>query len=354
MSPFEIGIVMKWAVPSIIGTPTDVTQTAAWQALRKRAAELYPRLEASIRACKYGGQEHSMSTSLFATARKLVLAFFDLRAGLMLPLMSLPPCPNSAGIQAIAGGYIDQANMLPECLDTADDMIDDGILVSQGTDPVVVENAARVAMTRPFLLALLNGMDRPQSTDAMVKEYKDFVPSPAVLQATTLAALLAASPFAVNLPFALPAPGSQAPPPAPVSTPPPPYKPPPPQTYAPVATSVRGTPSGAHGPLFDDPSRTGFRRDSAGLSYHMGCYNGEYYPVHPLRQVRGRLGLPLPQRHHPALRCLRTSGPRSVRVPASLPGHLRHPAARLPPLRRSRSLRMARRRAHGSGSHSHG
>jgi hypothetical protein len=155
-------------------------------------------------------------------------------------------------------------------------MIDDGILVSQGTDPVVVENAARVAMTRPFLLPLLNGMDRPQSTDAMVKEYKDLVPSPAVLQATTLAALLASSPFAVNLPFALPAPGSPAPPPAPVSTPPPPYKPPPPQTYAPVATSVRGTPSGAHGPLVDDPSRAGFRRDSAGLSYHMGWYNGEY------------------------------------------------------------------------------
>ncbi len=276
MSPFEIGIVMKWAVPFIIGTPTDVTQNAAWQALRKRAAELYPRLEASIRACKHGGQEHSMSTSLFTTARKLDLAFFDLRAGLMLPLMSLPPSPNSAGIQAIAGGYIDQANMLPECLNTADDMIDDGILVSHGTDPVVVENAARVALTRPFLLALLNGMERPQSTDAMVKAYKDFVPCPAVLQFTTLAALLAASPYAVNLPLALLAPGSPAPPPAPASTPAPLHKPPPLPSYTPAATTARGAPSGACGPLFDDPSRPGFRRDAAGLSYHMGWYNGEY------------------------------------------------------------------------------
>ena len=118
---------MKWADPSIISNPTDVTQNAAWQAPRTRAAELYPRLEASIRACKHGGREHSMSTSPFTTARKLVFAFFDPLARLMLPPMSLPPSLNFAGTQAIAGCYIDQANMLPECLSTADGMIDDGM-----------------------------------------------------------------------------------------------------------------------------------------------------------------------------------------------------------------------------------
>ncbi len=205
----------KWADPSIISNPTDVTQNAAWQAPRTRAKELYPRLEASIRACKHGGREHSMSTSPFTTARKLVFAFFDLLAGRMLPPMSLPPSLNFAGIRAIAGCYIDQANMLPECLSTADDMIDDGILVAHGKDPVAVENAARVAMTRPFLLALLNGMERPKSTDVMIQEHEEFVPCPAVLHGeTTLAALLAAPTFAVNLPFSLPAPVPNAPPPA--------------------------------------------------------------------------------------------------------------------------------------------
>ena len=75
------------------------------------------------------------------------------------PPMSLPPSLNFAGIQAIAGGYIDQANMPPECLTAADDTIDDGTLVAHGKDTVAVENAARVAMTRPFLLALPNSMD---------------------------------------------------------------------------------------------------------------------------------------------------------------------------------------------------
>jgi hypothetical protein len=81
--------------------------------------------------------------------------------------MSLPPSLNFAGIQAIAGGYIDQANMLPECLTTADDTIDDGILVAHGKDPVAIENAARVAMTRPFLLALTNSMDGPACSSTL-------------------------------------------------------------------------------------------------------------------------------------------------------------------------------------------
>ncbi len=82
---------MKWAVPFIIGTPTDVTQQAALQAPRTRAAELYPRLEAIILACQHGCRGHSKSTSHFTPARKLVFAFFELLAGIMLPPPHVPP-----------------------------------------------------------------------------------------------------------------------------------------------------------------------------------------------------------------------------------------------------------------------
>ena len=292
MTPDQIGEAMTWAVPFIIGGPSDPTQASAWRELRKEATAIYPRLEANIAASK-GSPPHALSTSIFSTTRKLVFAFFDLRASMLLPLMTQSHGPRTAGIHAIAGGYIDQANMIRACLSAAEDMIDDGALVADGEDPIVVENAARTAIYRPFLLALIKGRARPKGAASMIAAYEAFTPSTNTLQAATLAALLAASPFATGLPTAflqgigatLPPsvtpvapPAAQRAPPAASQPPPPPYKappvaPPPPPAVAPPA---RGYPSGSFGPLQDDPTRAGFRRDGVGLQYHMGWYNGEY------------------------------------------------------------------------------
>ena len=58
-----------------------------------------------------------MSSTIFCRVYKLIFAFFDLQAHLMLPIMALPlHAPHATAIHAIAGGYIDQANMLRICI----------------------------------------------------------------------------------------------------------------------------------------------------------------------------------------------------------------------------------------------
>eukprot|EP00291_Cryptomonas_curvata_P030757 CAMPEP_0172214092 /NCGR_PEP_ID=MMETSP1050-20130122/37968_1 /TAXON_ID=233186 /ORGANISM="Cryptomonas curvata, Strain CCAP979/52" /LENGTH=769 /DNA_ID=CAMNT_0012895021 /DNA_START=580 /DNA_END=2888 /DNA_ORIENTATION=- len=280
LSPFEIGRLFRSAVPFMINDPNDVTTTAPWKALRTSAAELYARLEAEIAACRMTGTEHPMSSTIFHLIRKLTFAFFDLRAQLMLPLMALAQHElHAAAIHAIAGGYIDQAVMLRKCVETADDMIDSGIFSSRSSNPALGENAARVAMARPFLLALLHGMERDKNTAQMIQEYSDFVPPVDTLNATRLTALLSNSATGAALSNSFlrvtasppPAPPRISPPVARLALPPPP-------ALLPTATTTfnRGTPAGYHGQLWDAPGRPGFRTDAGGMLYHPQWLSGEY------------------------------------------------------------------------------
>ncbi len=53
--------------------------------------------------------------------------------------------------------------MLRVCMETANDRIDSGVFSARSNNPALCENAAKVAMARPFLLALLtagNGTQR--------------------------------------------------------------------------------------------------------------------------------------------------------------------------------------------------
>ena len=112
-----------------------------------------------------------MSATIFHLVRKLTYAFFDLRAQLMLPLMDLPPhAPHATAVHAIAGGYNDQAVMLRACLDTANDRIDSGVFSASTGNPALGENAAWVALARPFLLVLLFGMEQDTKTAQMIQE----------------------------------------------------------------------------------------------------------------------------------------------------------------------------------------
>ena len=336
LTPHEIAQLMAVAVPFFINDPKDICATAPWKALRASATDLSTRLEAEIAACRASGREHPMSATIFRQIRKLLHTFFDLRAELMLPLMDTAPNqPHAAATLAIAGGYIDQAVQLHECLRVADDMIDEGLFTERGADPVVAGNAARTALARPFLLALLHGMERPKNTAQMIQDYTNITP--------------AGNPAAAP---ALPPPTYALPPVAAPSFPPPKSGPanvrptlPGPGTSFGAGTGPggdsRGLPAGLQGALHDVPGRPGFRTDSSGALFHTMWYSGEYScppgwvpppgyspPAGSLLPDR-RMGLTIPV----AASLVTTSSPftttsRSPCLHCNIPGHAQYECPR--------------------------
>jgi hypothetical protein len=272
LTPQEIGKRLAVAIPFIINDPEDITATTKWLELRAHGRVLLARLEAELAVCRTSGLEHAMGHSIFRLIQKLLKQFLDLRALALLPLMATDPtAPYAAEITAIAGGYIDQANMWPECLRVATDMIDGDIFTGYGGNPALSSNAAHTAMARPFLLALLHGMARPRTTDRMLLEHAEISAGPI--------------PWVFNRPDGLPGPlGPPGPPgPPPGQRPNPAPKP----TPAPLAPRPappggmpsgpeRGPPAGVHGTLWDAVGRPGFRTDTAGYLYHPSWYSGEY------------------------------------------------------------------------------
>ena len=149
LTPHEIAQLMAVAVPFFINDPKDICATAPWKALRASATDLSTRLEAEIAACRASGREHPMSATIFRQIRKLLHTFFDLRAELMLPLMDTAPNqPHAAATLAIAGGYIDQAVQLHECLRVADDMIDEGLFTERVAASLVTTSSPFTTTSR--------------------------------------------------------------------------------------------------------------------------------------------------------------------------------------------------------------
>ena len=277
LNPHQIGELLPVAIPFMINSPNDITSSAAWQDIRKLAITYNTRLEAEIRTCRAHGTEYAMANTIFRLVKKLMLWFLTLRARAMLPLMNTDPlAPYAADILAIAGGYIDQAVMMPECLDKAEDMIDNGIFSANALNPEMVDNAARAAMARPFLQAIIHGSERPKHTAVMIEKYLAFTAGP-------VGATGPAGPVG-------PAPGQRpAPPPKPTPAP------------APRAMALmspgqdRGSPAGAHGQLFDIPGRPGLRMDPAGFIFHPQWYSGEYSTPPGWVPPPGAAGLPIPK-----------------------------------------------------------
>jgi hypothetical protein len=266
LTPHEIGKRLAVAIPFMINDPKDITYTTAWLEIRKHGRELLARLEAELAICRASTPEHAMGHSVFRMIQKLLKQFLDMRALALLPLMSTTPTtPYAAEIMAIAGGYIDQANMWPECFRVAMDMIDGDIFSGHGGNTSLASNAAHTAMARPFLLALLHGMSRPRNTERMLQDYAE-------IPATTPGP--DGHPGPGGFPGPPGPPPGQRPNPAPKPTPAPPAMRPAPTGAPPGAE--RGSPAGAHGLLWDTPSRPGFRTDHAGYLYHPQWYSGEY------------------------------------------------------------------------------
>jgi hypothetical protein len=289
LTPQEIGKRLAVAIPFMINDPKDITSTTKWLEIRAHGRVLLRRLEAELAVCKASVTEHAMGHSVFRLIQKLLKQYLDLRALAVLPLMdTAPTAPFSAEIRAIAGGYIDQANMWPECLRVATDMIDGDIFTGHGGNPALAGNAAHTAMARPFLLALLHGMARPRNTERMLQDYAEIpvtTPGPD------------GHPWPGGFPGPPGPPPGQRPNPAPKPTPAPPApRPAPPGGMVQIIPpgAERGSPAGAHGPLWDAISRPGFRTDHAGYLYHPQWFSGEYACPFGWVPPPGASGFPVP------------------------------------------------------------
>jgi hypothetical protein len=143
LNPHDISKRLALAIPFIINDPKDVTSTTKWTEMRTQGRVLLTSLEAELAVCRASGTEHAMGHTVFRLTQKLLLQFLELRALALLPLMEMAPTtPYAAEIMAIAGGYIDQANMWPNCLRVATDMIDGNVFTGHGGNPALASNAA--------------------------------------------------------------------------------------------------------------------------------------------------------------------------------------------------------------------
>jgi hypothetical protein len=258
MSPATLALLFQWAVPFGLDTPGDVSKEPAWRSLLDTGATLYPQLEAEVHGCRAGGREFSMPASLFSKIRALAEAYFKLRASV---LENLPEMLGNTALEeqakAAVRGYIDQARTLPAAWGHIESMIDLGVLRQPGSDPAQAENAARVAMSRAFLTALLQGQAPSWGITDLVQAHIQHQPSATLLHSTDFARLTRTLPAAAALAACLP--GAIA---LPAPSPPPAPTPPGAAYHAPPLTSAELS--------------LGFRLNAHGQRTHPRYFSGEY------------------------------------------------------------------------------
>ena len=205
-NPTVFGMLLKWAVPFAVDQPKDISKTQAWASIYTEAASLYPQLEAEVFNCRSSGREFNLPVSLMSKIRDLGAAYFTLRAASLLPMLA--KLGNSALDQQASAailGYAHQATTFPDTWDYIDLMIQHGALRQHGSDPALHENAARVAIARPLLIALLQGQTLNWSLPDLVQAHVAYQPSATLLHSTDFAKLALTLPAAAALAASLPA-----------------------------------------------------------------------------------------------------------------------------------------------------
>jgi hypothetical protein len=261
MSPATLAMLFQWAVPFGLDTPCDVSKDPAWWALLDSDASLFPQLEAEVHGCRFAGREFSMPASLFSKIRALAEAYFLLRAESLRSLLDLLGTTElEEQAKSAVRGYIDQARTLPVAWGHIESMIDLGVLRQHGTDPAVAENAARVAMTRAFLTALLQGQAPSWGMADLVQSHVLHQPSASLLHSTDLARLSRTSPAAAALAASLP--GLAV---TPV-----------PNGHTPTPLPAVANPGTAGPPVPAAEAQLGFRLGPHGTRSHPAYFSGEY------------------------------------------------------------------------------
>ena len=198
--PAIFGMLIRWAVPFAVDHPRDISKTAPWAAIYKEAASLFPQLEAAVHSSRCSGREFNLSVSLLAKIRELGASYFTLRASALLPVLPLlGSSPLELQARTALCGFIQQATSFTETWDYIDNMIQNGALRQHGLDPAQHENAARVAMARPLLTALLQGQTLGWDLAQLVQDHVSHVPSATLLHSTDFGKLVMTSPAAAAL-----------------------------------------------------------------------------------------------------------------------------------------------------------
>jgi hypothetical protein len=214
----QLGLAANWH----IADPEDFANQGPFLLNRQEGARLFTTLEASALACSRSTPPGSLSPALVAQVKSNLIQFFRLRAEAVLPWCTPPSgTPHHGDVALIARAIVAQYVGIRRAFDYAQQAIAE-LCAGRAGDPQT-ENAAFLALARPFYEAYLrNGMSNMHA-ELVVKQCLAFVPPPFLAAASgdtasAWAALVGAratpDPAAAATPK-LPAP---APPPAPPAT----------------------------------------------------------------------------------------------------------------------------------------
>ena len=187
----QLGLAANWH----IADPEDFANQGPFLLNRQEGARLFTALEMAALACSRAQPPGSLSSALVAQVKSNLNQFFRLRAQAVLQWCDPPSdTPHRRDVSLIARAIVAQASGVRRAVDYAQQAIAE-LCTGRSGDPQT-ENAAFLAMARPFYEAYLrNGMSNVLAV-GVVKQSLTFEPPPFLAAAngdtaTAWAALLA-------------------------------------------------------------------------------------------------------------------------------------------------------------------
>ena len=206
LSGLQLALAANWH----IADPEDFANQGAFLLTRQDAARLFTLLETTFAACSRSTPHGALSPALVAQLRTNMVNFFRLRAELVLPFVRpSPDTPHAGDVATIARSIVAQYSGVQRVLDYSLQSIAE-LCAAQPGDPQV-ENAAFMALVRPFFEAYLrNGMNA-QMSGAAIRASISYTPPPFLAAATTEVAAAWALIASPTLALASPSTASSAP-----------------------------------------------------------------------------------------------------------------------------------------------
>jgi len=169
----QLGLAANWH----IADPEDFANQGPFLLNRQEGARLFMSLEKAALACSRAKPPGSLSSALVAQVKSNLIQFFRLRAQAVLPWCEPPrDTPHRRDVSLIARAIVAQASGVRRAFDYAQQAIAE-LCTGRSGDPQT-ENAAFLAMARPFYEAYLrNGMSNVLAA-SVVKQSLAFEPPP--------------------------------------------------------------------------------------------------------------------------------------------------------------------------------
>ena len=169
----QLGLAANWH----IADPEDFANQGPFLLNRQEGARLFTSLETAALACSRAKPPGSLSSALVAQVKSNLIQFFRLRAQAVLPYCDPPlDTPHRRDVSLIARAIVAQASGVRRAVDYAQQAIAE-LCAGRSGDPQT-ENAAFLALARPFYEAYLrNGMSNVLAA-GVVKQCLAFEPPP--------------------------------------------------------------------------------------------------------------------------------------------------------------------------------